>query len=76
MLFSLGPPARDCFFISDGSKPATAGSNGTVIVVIDRGSPPPNLTATMTLDNGVWRATDLASGAGPAASIFSAKPNC
>jgi hypothetical protein len=30
----------------------------------------------MTLQNGVWLATDLASGTGPSASIFSAKPNC
>lgn len=55
---------------------ATAKADGTVAVVIDRGSPHPNLTATMTQQMGAWLATDLASGAGPSASIFSTKPNC
>jgi hypothetical protein len=30
----------------------------------------------MTKQNGTWLASDLASGAGPAASIFSTNPNC
>jgi hypothetical protein len=47
-----------------------------VTVVIKRGLPPPNLTAAMTLANGIWLASDLASGTGPMASILSAKPNC
>ena len=55
---------------------ASAGADGTVLVVIDRGSPQPNLTVTMTQEMGAWLATDLASGAGPSASIFSTKPNC
>jgi hypothetical protein len=55
---------------------AVADANGSVTVVIQRGPPPPNFTVTMTLENGLWLASDLASGTGPAASIFSAKPNC
>jgi hypothetical protein len=55
---------------------ATGEADGTVAVVIDRGSPQPNLTVTMAQEMGAWLATDLASGAGPSASIFSAKPNC
>lgn len=55
---------------------ATAKADGTVTVVIDRGSPQPALTVTVTQINGAWLATDLASGTGPSASIFSAKPNC
>ena len=55
---------------------ATAETDGRVTVVIDRGSPQPNLTVTMTQQNAAWLATDLASGSGPSASIFSAKPNC
>jgi hypothetical protein len=55
---------------------AVPGASGNVIVVIRRGPPPPNFTATMTLENGRWVATDLASGIGPEASMFSAKPNC
>jgi hypothetical protein len=53
-------------------------SNGTVTVVIRRpASPaPPNLTLVMARRNGVWLATQLASGSGPSASIFAAKPNC
>ena len=54
----------------------TAEVDGTVTVVIDRGSPQPNLIVTMTQEKGAWLATDLASGVGPSASIFSAKPNC
>jgi hypothetical protein len=58
-------------------KSAVAGADGKVTVVIERGSPrPPTLTAVMTKQNGSWLAADLASGSGPAASIFSAKPNC
>jgi len=56
---------------------AVAGANGSVTVVIQRGpSPPPNLTAVMTIENGTWLASDLASGTGSAASIFSASPTC
>jgi hypothetical protein len=53
-------------------------ANGSVTVVIQRSAtpPPPNLTVVMTDQNGVWRASDLATGAGLSASIFSAKPNC
>lgn len=55
-----------------------ANPDGTVTVVIARTPkpPPPDLTVTMTYQNGKWLATDLASGTGPSASIFSAKPNC
>lgn len=55
---------------------AVADANGRVIVVIQRGPPPPNFTVTMTRENGRWVASDLASGTGPAASMFSARPNC
>jgi hypothetical protein len=55
---------------------AVAESNGTVTVVIQRVPSHPNLTAVMTNTNGTWLATDLGSGTGPSASIFSAKPNC
>jgi hypothetical protein len=56
---------------------AVAQSNGSVTVVIQRGpSSPPNLTAVMTDQDGTWLATDLASGTGPSASIFSAQPSC
>jgi hypothetical protein len=55
---------------------AVAGSNGSVTVVIERGPSQPNLTAVMTIENGMWLASDLASGTGPSASIFSAMPNC
>lgn len=63
-------------FVAPQILSATGATNGTVTVVIKRGPPPPNLTATMTLKDGVWLATDLASGTGPSASIFSSKPNC
>ena len=36
----------------------------------------PDLTVVMTHRNGVWLATDLASGTGPSASIFATKPHC
>jgi hypothetical protein len=55
---------------------AVADANGSVIVIIQRGPQPPNFTVTMTLENGLWLASDLASGTGPTASVFSAKPNC
>jgi len=55
---------------------AVAGSNGSVTVVIQRAPARPNLTAVMTTEGGNWLASDLASGTGAAASIFSAKPNC
>ena|SRR5438132_1526322 len=53
-----------------------AGGNGSVTVVVQRGSSQPHLTAVMAQENGTWLASDLASGSGAAASIFSAKPNC
>ncbi|HEX9095508.1 MAG TPA: hypothetical protein VF990_05335 [Candidatus Dormibacteraeota bacterium] len=55
---------------------AIAGANGSVTVVIQRAAGLPNLTAVMTIENGAWLASDLSSGTGPSASIFSAKPNC
>jgi len=51
-------------------------SNGSVSVIIQRGPSSPNLTAVMTDQNGTWLATDLASGTGSSASIFSAQPSC
>jgi hypothetical protein len=63
-------------FVAPHVLSATPEANRTVTVVIDRGAQPPDLTATMTLESGAWLATDLASGSGPTASIFSAKPNC
>lgn len=85
--FGDAPPAGVCgedyitgtqngLFVAPQILSATGETNGTVTVVIERGSPPPNLTATMSLVNGVWLATDLASGSGASASIFSAKPDC
>jgi hypothetical protein len=53
-----------------------ASGDGSVTVVIQRGPARPSLTAVMAQEQGTWLATDLASGNGPAASIFSAKPNC
>jgi hypothetical protein len=55
---------------------ALAESNGSVTVVIQRASGQPSLTAVMTEQNSRWLASDLASGSGPSASIFSAQPNC
>jgi len=58
---------------------ANAGDSGAVTVVIQRSTADPrspNLTAVMTPASGKWLATDLASGTGANASIFSAKPNC
>jgi hypothetical protein len=55
---------------------ALAESNGSVTVVIQRASGEPSLTAVMTEQNSKWLASDLASGSGPSASIFSAQPNC
>lgn len=63
-------------FVAPQVLSAVADANGRVAVVIQRGPPPLNLTATMTFENGLWLASDLASGTGPAASIFSAKPDC
>jgi len=54
---------------------ASAEPDGRVQVVMARVLSP-NLTATMTVESGAWLASDLASGSGPSASIFSAKPNC
>jgi hypothetical protein len=55
---------------------ATPPGDGSVVVVIKRGLQLPNFTVTMNLANAVWLASDLASGSGSSASIFSAKPNC
>jgi Protein of unknown function (DUF4232) len=55
---------------------ATSNNLGIVIVVIRRGPPVPDFTATMSLISGHWLATDLASGTGSSASIFADKPNC
>src|ERR1700730_11308805 len=55
---------------------AVADANGSVTVVIQRGPPPPNFTVTLARENGRWDASALASGTGPSASMFSAKPNC
>ena len=85
--FGDAPPAGVCgedyitgtqngLFAAPQILSATGETNGTVTVVIERGSPPPNLTVTMTFESGAWLATDLASGTGPSASIFSAKPDC
>jgi hypothetical protein len=63
-------------FVAPQLVSATANANGSVTVAIRRGPPPPDFAITVTVENGTWLATDLASGTGPAASIFSAKPNC
>lgn len=64
-------------FVAPQVLSTTANADGSVTVVIQRGaSSPPSLAAVMTNQNGTWLATDLASGTGPSASIFSAKPNC
>jgi len=57
---------------------ANGAASGTVSVVIRRPVTParPDLTLLMTHHNGVWIATELASGSGPSASIFAAEPNC
>jgi hypothetical protein len=55
---------------------AVAESDGSVTVVIRREPPTPNLTAVMSLEGDAWLASDLASGTGPSASIFSTRPNC
>ena len=53
-------------------------AGGTVTVVIRRPVTPvrPDLMLVMTRRNGVWLATELATGGGPSASIFAAKPSC
>jgi len=67
-------------FVAPVVVSAVPSADGSVSVVIQRqggrGVVLPNLTAVMTDENGTWLATDLASGAGPGASIFSASPNC
>jgi hypothetical protein len=63
-------------FVAPQVLSATANANGSVTVVIRRGPPPPDFTVTMTLENNTWLATNLASGTGTSASIFSDKPNC
>jgi hypothetical protein len=67
-------------FIAPVVVSAIPKTDGSVTVVIHRaglgGAVSPNLTAVMTDENGTWLATDLASGTGPDASIFSASPNC
>ena len=55
---------------------AIANADGSVTVVIRRGPPPPDFTIKMKYDGSAWLATDLASGTGPSASVFSATPNC
>jgi hypothetical protein len=55
---------------------ALADASGGVTVIIKRGAQGADLTLAMTNESGTWLASDLASGTGPAASIFSAKPNC
>jgi hypothetical protein len=55
---------------------SVANADGSVTVVIRRGPPPPDFTVTMKFDGTVWLATDVASGTGPSASVFSASPNC
>ncbi len=64
--------------LNNGPKALSAvvGANGSVTVVIQRGLSQPNLSAVMTTESGTWLASDLASGTGSSASIFSAKPNC
>jgi len=85
--FGDAPPSGVCgedyitgtqngLFVAPQVVSAVANASSSVTVVIQRGPPPPDFTATMTLENGLWLASDLASGTGPAASIFSAKPNC
>lgn len=51
-------------------------ADGSISVVIKRDASLPNLTAVMSPESDAWLASDLASGTGPAASIFSTKPNC
>jgi hypothetical protein len=67
-------------FVAPVVVSAIPSADGSVTVVIQRqggrGVVLPNLTAVMTDENGTWLAADLASGAGPGASIFSASPNC
>jgi hypothetical protein len=55
---------------------AVAEANGNITIIIQRGPISPAFTVTMTREDGKWVATDLASGTGPNASLFSAKPNC
>jgi hypothetical protein len=58
---------------------AAPGDSGAVSVVIQRSTTnprSPNLTAVMTVEIGKWLASDLASGTGANASIFSPKPDC
>jgi hypothetical protein len=58
---------------------ALANNNGSVTAVLRRAdghSSPPNLTVVLTEQGATWLVTDLASGTGPSASIFSLKPNC
>ena len=85
--FGDAPPSGVCgedyitgtqngLFVAPQILSETAHSNGSVSVAIQRGSQVPNFTATLSSQNGTWLATDLASGTGQAASIFSAKPNC
>lgn len=53
-------------------------NGGTVTVLIRRPAAPrpPDLTVVMARRNGHWLATDLASGQGASASIFTSKPHC
>jgi len=84
--FADGPPGRcgedyitgtqNGLFTAPKMLSSVANTDGTVTVVIRRGPPPPDFTVTMTYAGGAWLATDLASGTGPSASVFSATPNC
>jgi len=64
------------FFNAPTVLSGVASGDGSVTVVIQREAGRPHLTAVMAQEQGTWLATDLASGNGPAASLFSAKPNC
>lgn len=84
--FADGPPGKcgedyitgtqNGLFTQPKMLSSVANADGSVTVVIRRGPPPPDFTVTMTYNGGAWQATDLASGTGASASIFSATPNC
>jgi hypothetical protein len=84
--FGDGPPGKcgedyitgtqNGLFTEPKMLSSVANAAGSVSVVIRRGLPPPDFTVTMKLEGSAWLATDLASGTGPSASVFSAAPNC
>jgi len=84
-LFAGGPPGKcgedyisgtqNGLFAEPKMLSSVANSDGTVTVVIRRGPPAP-LHRDDEVRGGAWLATDLASGTGPAASSFSAWPDC